>query len=169
MAYLEIFIAALAAFMLGFLWYTALFGKMWQAESGVTDEQAKSGMGLTHGVAFLMMLAIAYFMGTGGYGQHLNEGDFKHGAFHGFYNAIRFAVPLLVINYMYQKKSLKLILIDAGYAIAFFSVIGAMIAILPLAEAPEVSLEEAQKALESAQEYLKEKQELVNSLSGGGN
>ena len=86
-----------------------------------------------------------------------------------FYNAIRFAVPLLIINYMYQKKSLKLVLIDAGYAIAFFSVIGAMIAILPLAEVPEVSLEDAQKALESAQEYLKEKQELVNSLTGGGN
>ena len=84
MAYLEIFIAALAAFLLGFLWYTALFGKAWQAETGISDEEAKKGMGLTHGIAFLMMLAIAYFMGTGGYGQHLNEGDLKHGAFHGF-------------------------------------------------------------------------------------
>ena len=169
MVYLEIFIAALAAFLLGFLWYTALFGKVWQTESGISDEEAKKGMGLTHGIAFLMMLVIAYFMGPGGYGQHLKDGDIFHGAFHGFYIAIRFAVPLLIINYMYQKKSLKLILIDAGYAIAFFSVIGAMIAILPLAGAPEVSLEDAQKALEGAQEYLKEKQDLVNSLTGGGN
>ena len=167
MELLEVFIAAVAAFMLGFLWYTALFGKIWQRESGVTDEQAKSGIGITHGVAFLMMLAISYLMGTGGYGQHLNEGSAAHGAFHGMWNAVRFAVPLLVINYMYQKKSFTLILIDAAYAVAFFSVIGAVIALLPLAEAPEMTLEGAEEALKGAQEYLKEKQDLLDSLKGG--
>ena len=51
MAYLELFIAALAAFLLGFAWYTALFGKAWQAETGLTSEQAQSNMALTHGIA----------------------------------------------------------------------------------------------------------------------
>ena len=41
MAHLEILIGAAAAFMLGFLWYTALFGKAWQAETGISDEDAQ--------------------------------------------------------------------------------------------------------------------------------
>ncbi len=134
MEYLEVFIAAVAAFLLGFLWYTALFGKLWQAESGVTNDQAKSNIALTHGVSFLMMLVIAYFLGTGWRGEHLNAGGIGHGAYHGMWSALMFAIPLLVINYLYQKKSFKLILIDAGYAIAFFMVIGATIAALPLVE-----------------------------------
>ncbi len=36
MAFLEPVLGGLAAFMLGFAWYTALFGKAWQAETGVT-------------------------------------------------------------------------------------------------------------------------------------
>ena len=36
-------IAALSAFMLGGLWYSpALFGKVWQREAGLSDEQLRS-------------------------------------------------------------------------------------------------------------------------------
>ncbi len=44
MQYLEPIIGGAAAFLLGFLWYSALFGKVWQAETGVTDEQAQKSM-----------------------------------------------------------------------------------------------------------------------------
>ena len=82
------------------------------------------------------------------------------------WNAVRFAVPLLIINYLYQRRSLTLMLIDAAYAVAFFSVIGAVIAALPLYEAPPLTLEDAQSALEGAQEYLKEQQDALNALTG---
>lgn len=132
MAYVEVLIAAVAAFLLGFLWYTALFGKSWQAETGITDEQAQSGMAITHGVAFIMMLVIAYMLNII-IGMHeAAEQTLVHGAFHGFSAALFTAVPLMVIHYMYQKKSLKLILIDGGYALAFFAVIGAVLGALNL-------------------------------------
>jgi hypothetical protein len=60
MAFLEPLIGGLAAFLLGFAWYTALFGKAWQGETGITDEDAKSGVALTHGLAFLMMCIISF-------------------------------------------------------------------------------------------------------------
>jgi len=132
MHYLEIVLAAVGAFLLGFLWYTALFGKAWQAETGITDEQAQSGMALTHGVAFLMMVIIAYSIDMI-IGMHdPAEQTLAHGAFHGFSACLFFALPLLVIHYMYQKKSLKLMLIDGGYALIFFSVIGAILGALNL-------------------------------------
>ena len=64
MAYLEPILGGLAAFLLGFAWYTALFGKAWQAETGVTDEQAQQGMGITHGGALLMMIIISFGINT---------------------------------------------------------------------------------------------------------
>jgi len=132
MEYLEILIAAVAAFMLGFLWYTALFGKIWQAETGITDEQANSGIALTHGTAFVMMLLIASTINMIVNMHEAQEQTLVHGAFHGVMMAVSVALPLLIIHYMYQKKSLKLILIDGSYAIAFFAVIGAVLGALNL-------------------------------------
>lgn len=59
MQYLEPVIGGAAVFLLGFLWYSALFGKVWQAETGVTDEQAQKGMVLTFGLSFVMMVIMS--------------------------------------------------------------------------------------------------------------
>ncbi len=132
MAYLEILIAAIAAFALGFAWYTALFGKAWQAETGITDDQAKSGVAMTHGLSFLMMAVLAYGL-NGFIGYHEPaEQTFTHGAFHGLQLGSMFGLPAVAINYLYQKKSLKLFLIDGGYLVAFMALIGGVLAALKL-------------------------------------
>lgn len=132
MQYLEILIAAAAAFMLGFAWYTALFGKAWQALTGVTDEQAQSGMAVTHGLAFLMMLVIGYGIN---YIVNLHgpeEQTFVHGAFHGLLSCALYALPALIIHYSYQRKSPKLMLIDGGYVLTFFALMGGVLGALNL-------------------------------------
>ena len=132
MAYVEIIIAAAAAFLLGFGWYTVLFGKTWQIESGITEEEAQKNIARTHGLAFLMMCIIAYsiniFIGF----HELKEQTFTHGAFHGMLSAVLYAIPALAIHYLYQRKSLKLFLIDAGYLLAFFALMGGILAALKL-------------------------------------
>ncbi len=37
--WLAVLLAALAGFIVGGLWYSVLFAKVWQREAGVTDEQ----------------------------------------------------------------------------------------------------------------------------------
>lgn len=132
MAYLEPLIAAVAAFLLGFLWYTALFGKAWQKETGVTDEQAQSGMGITHGGAFLMMVVIAFGINIIVNLHAPEDQTFVHGGFHGLLTAVFYAIPAMVIHYLYQKKSFKLILIDGGYLILFFALMGGVLGALSL-------------------------------------
>ncbi len=132
MAYLEPLIAAVAAFLLGFLWYTALFGKAWQKETGVTDEQAQSGMGITHGGAFLMMVVIAFGINIIVNLHAPEDQTFVHGGFHGMLTAVFYAIPAMVIHYLYQKKSFKLILIDGGYLILFFALMGGLLGALSL-------------------------------------
>jgi hypothetical protein len=132
MAYLEPVLGGLAAFLLGFAWYTALFGKAWQAETGITDEQAQEGMVMTHGLSLLMMIIISYGIN---YVINLHESadqTFVHGAFHGILSCVLYGLPLLVVHYLYQKKSLKLLLIDGGYALAFFALSGGVMAALNL-------------------------------------
>jgi len=133
MAYLEPIIGGVAAFMLGFAWYTALFGKAWQAETGITDEEAQSGMAITHGGALLMMIIISFGINTHIINLHpIAEQTFGHGAFHGAMVALGFMVPLMVINYLYQKKSFKLMLIDGLYATAFCALSAGIMAALKL-------------------------------------
>jgi hypothetical protein len=124
MQYVEILIAGAGVFLLGFAWYTALFGKIWQAETGITAEQAQQNMAIRHGTAFLMMLVMAYGIS---FIVHLHKPEdqtFLHGAFHGAMMAGLFALPAIAINYAYQRKSLKLYLIDAGYLLSFSALIG---------------------------------------------
>jgi len=132
MGYLEILIGGIAAFLLGFGWYTALFGKAWQAETGITDEQAQSGVGLTHGLAFLMMCIMSFQINYIINFHELAEQTFVHGAFHGLLAAVFLPVPAIAINYLYQKKSLKLFLIDAGYVLAFCALSGGVMSALKL-------------------------------------
>lgn len=132
MSYLEIPIAALAAFMLGFLWYTALFGKAWQAETGVTDEQAQSGMAITHGLAFLMMCIIAFGINFVVNMHALEEQTFSHGALHGVMSAAIYCLPAVAIHYAYQKKSIKLFAIDGSYIAIFCALMGGVLAWLKL-------------------------------------
>ena len=132
MEYLEILIGAVAAFLLGFVWYTALFGKAWQAETGITDEEAQSGMLLTHGGAFIMMCIISYGLNFIINLHTLEEQTFTHGALHGALACALYGIPLMIVHYLYQRKSLKLILIDCGYALAFFALSGGVMAALKL-------------------------------------
>ncbi len=133
MVYLEILIAAVAAFLLGFLWYTALFGKIWQAETGITDEVAKKGIALTHGLAFLMMVAIAFFLSKYAELHPDEDKNFLHGAFHAGQACLKYALPVMAIHYLYQKKSIKLYLIDALYILAIFALMGGILYGLRLA------------------------------------
>lgn len=132
MAFLEPLIGGLAAFLLGFAWYTAIFGKVWQTETGISDEDAQSNMALTHGLSFLMMCVISF-----GINFVINlhtpaDQTFIHGAFHGVLASALYCVPAIAINYLYQRKSLKLFAIDAGYVLSFCALSGGIMATLHL-------------------------------------
>lgn len=133
MAYLEPIIGAIAAFALGSCWYTFIFGKAWQTETGMSDEDAQKDMARTHGLAFLMMVIMSYALNIIiGYHEPADQ-TFVHGAFHGALAAGMFAIPATAINYLYQRKSLKLYLIDAMYIVLFMALSGGVMAALKLA------------------------------------
>lgn len=168
MYYLEILISAFAAFALGAVWYTVLFGKYWQRQTGVTDEMARKNAALTHGIAFAAMLAYGYFVQSFWGGHYNDDPRFMHGFAHAAMFGSVFAFPPMIINYAYQRRSIGLFLIDAAYIFLVLVIISGVIAMLTLYETPEVlpTLEEAQEAVKNATEALKEKQGVLDKLNG---
>jgi hypothetical protein len=126
--WIAIVVAAVASFLLGGLWYSnALFGKAWQRESGVTDEQIKnSNMAKIFGLTFVLCLLAAWMFATFlgprpslalGFGAGFSAGLFWVAASFG-------------INYLFERRSLKLFLINGGYHTLQFTLIGGVISLL---------------------------------------
>src|SRR5687768_4871472 len=54
-SYLAIIIAVIAHFILGFLWYTPLFGKAWAKELGYNTDQKPPSSELIKGMVFMLI------------------------------------------------------------------------------------------------------------------
>lgn len=127
--YFAVIVATLAAFALGVLWYSVLFGKRWMKELGFTEEQLKQGANM--GRIFGTCLLLTFVMGLGlAFIWHAEDPanlNWRVGLYHGLLIGLFFVAPSTGINYLYQRKSLVLWLIDVGYQVVFLGVMGAII------------------------------------------
>lgn len=121
--FLAVVVATIASYGLGALWYGPIFGKTWQGEVGLTEDDIKGAnmariFGTTLVLTFIMALGIALF------------GDLKDwmsGLQSGLMFGVFFVAASMGINYLYQQKSLKLWLIDIGYQVLFLGIMGAIL------------------------------------------
>jgi len=127
---LAVALATLAAFFLGFLWYTVVFAKPWQRLIGMDDKgKGASSARQTPNLGLLligslilelfMAFNLAAFIGVGA--------DWQFGLFAGLATGFGFVGLALGVNYMFEGKSFKLWLINAGYNTVVFGVMGLII------------------------------------------
>jgi Protein of unknown function (DUF1761) len=126
---LAILVAAASGFLIGGLWYGPLFGKVWQREAGVSQEQigATNPMKL-FGLTFLFSVLSAVFLGhllasTGVTKPHVVM-MISVGV------AAGFILPAFGTNYLFARKSGTLFAIDAGYWLVFYAAMGAVFVLL---------------------------------------
>jgi len=62
----------------------------------------------------------------------LADQTFAFGALHGALAGLFYGATAIGIHYLYQKKSLKLFLVDASYAVALLALFGGIMAVLHL-------------------------------------
>lgn len=154
--FVAILVAALCSFVVGFIWYNPkVFGTIWMKEAGLTQEQLEKGhmlkiFGLTLVYslmfAFMMPTLVIHQMGALGmiggsdmmaaakpsYAAFLSDyGEafrtYKHGALHGFISGIFLALPIVSINGLFEHKTWKYMIIQAGYWIVIMTVMGSII------------------------------------------
>ena len=123
--YLAVLLAALSAFVLGGLWYSALFAKPWAALTGQSEEKLKSGsMPLVFGGAFLLNLIAAYVFAV----FLAGVSDIKFGAAYGFAAGLCWVTASLGVNYLFERRPLGLWLINGGYFTLQFTLFGVILA-----------------------------------------
>ncbi|MEK7511036.1 MAG: DUF1761 domain-containing protein [Patescibacteria group bacterium] len=133
--YLAVLVSAVAAIVLGALWYGPLFGKAWMKEVGYTnddvqkaktDPKTKSAMmrsyvlmavgALVMAFVFAHSLAFAnYYLDTSGVGAGLT------GA---FWNWLGFIAPVTLAPMLWEGKSAKYWAITGGYYFVSLGVMG---------------------------------------------
>jgi hypothetical protein len=134
--WIAVVVAAFGSFLLGGLWYSpVMFGKAWQRETGLTDEQLKKGnMARIFGLSFLLALLAAWnfanFLGP--------RPSIAFGAGVGFSAGLLWVASSFGINYLFERKSLKLFLINGGYHTLQFTIIGLALALLPCANCAQM-------------------------------
>jgi len=123
--WLSVIVSALAAFALGSLWYSpVLFGKTWQKLIKLSDEDMKgANIPLIFGSTFILNIIGAFvldmFIGR--------ESTLMTGLMAGLLVSLAWIATSLGINYLFTRKPFKLFIIDAGYYVTFFAIMGAIL------------------------------------------
>lgn len=120
--WLAIIVAALSTFMIGGLWYS-VFEKPWMAANHFTQEDLKKRrmplvFGLSFFFALLMALNLAMFIGNG---------DLAFGTFAGFMAGFGWVALGIAIIALFENRPLKYVLINGGYMIVSFTLMGAIL------------------------------------------
>lgn len=124
--YLAILVATVSTFLLGGLWYSpVLFGRAWMREIGVNPEAlaGKGNFGLIMGVSFVLELIMAFnlaaFIGA--------KASLSFGLFAGAAAGFGWVALSFGVTYLFERKSLCLFLINAGYHGVAFTLMGGIL------------------------------------------
>lgn len=116
-------VAALTNFALGGLWYSpVLFGKAWQKENKLSDEDLKKGnMARIFGFSFLWSLVMSFnlamFLAD-------EKTDAAWGMTAGFLAGFGWVAMAICIIGLFERRSTKYMLINAGYMVISFLLMG---------------------------------------------
>lgn len=154
--FIALLASAVVTLAVGFIWYhPKVFGTIWMKEAGLTAEASEKGnmlkiFGFTYLFSLMMTIILmgltihqsgavgmiggppmiesakpsfAAFMAD--YGMAFRT--FKHRALHGFMTGLFFALPVVGINSLFERKSWKYIFIQAGYWTVTLALMGGII------------------------------------------
>lgn len=115
-------VAALSTFIIGGIWYS-VFEKPWMAVNNFTNEDLKKRkMMLVFGLSFfftlLMSVNLAMFIG---------KQDWAYGTIAGFMTGLGWVALGIAIISLFENRPLKYVLINGGYMIVSFTLMGAIL------------------------------------------
>lgn len=121
MNWMAVGLGTLAFFLVGAVWYGALFRKAWQMEAGVGDPpQGAAAATVMLGTLLGEFLVVAVLGHLFARTQPADHVKLMMAA--GF--ALGVMAPAIAINYLHQGRSLRLFLIDAGHYLAGMLAVG---------------------------------------------
>ncbi|MEL6592936.1 MAG: DUF1761 domain-containing protein [Bacteroidota bacterium] len=125
----EVLVAAVSGFGIGALWYgPPLFGKRWQSLVGLSDEEIQSAnMPLIFGLAFVLNFVVAAVLSFFVEVAMMIGSSAILGGLFGAVICLVFVATTFGINYLFARRPIQLYLIDVGYMLVMFFVMGLII------------------------------------------
>ena len=121
-----VLVCAISNLVLGAIYYSpALFYKAWKTENNLSDQQIEAANPFkTYGLSLLLALIMSYNMAF-----FLNDAgtDLKWGTTAGFLTGFGWAAAIFTVIALFEQKSWKYILINSGYIIIYFTLIGTIL------------------------------------------
>jgi uncharacterized protein DUF1761 len=129
--YLAVVVAAVAAWILGALWYSpALFARQWMAANNYTPETLagmKQGMAKTYAISFVCFLVMAWVMAV--FIDRMGILSALGGVKLGGLTWLGFAATIGLTANLYSNKPLAAFLIDAAYQLVYMIIMGIILAV----------------------------------------
>lgn len=126
--WMAVAVAAVSNFVLGGLWYSKmLFGKAWQEENNLTDDDLKRGnMAKIFGLSFLWSVIMSFNLA-----MFLNDSktDTAWGMTAGFLAGFGWVAMAIFTIGLFEHKSWRYMLINAGYMVVSFVLMGFILGI----------------------------------------
>jgi len=124
--YVAVFVAALAYWLLGAVWFAVVFSKPWMALEHVTPEQT-SGMNpiAPYIISFILNLVIAFVLAQLCAWRNANTA--ARGAALGILIWIGFVGPITYTTYMYEMRPKQLFAINEFYPLVGLCLMGAIL------------------------------------------
>jgi len=126
--YLAVLIAAVAGFLVGFIWYGPLFSKPWRAANNITSGSMQGGsMPMLLVLSFIALLVMAWVLA--GLIGHLGPGQvtLRNGVISAIFCWIGFVITTMAVNNGFAGRKGVLLWIDSGHWLAVLVVQGAII------------------------------------------
>ena len=120
-------VAALSSFLIGGLWYSPLlFARPWMEGTGLTEADLKKGMPRIFAGSFVLALVascnLAFFLADG-------KPSLAWGLTAGALAGVGWVATAFGTTYLFERRSLKLFLIDAGYHAVTFTLMGGILGV----------------------------------------
>jgi len=125
-----IFLATVAAMVIGSIWYGPLFGKKWMKIVGLKkkdmQQDSRWPMVAMLGLALAQAVILAHFIAYAG-NFYLDFDGWVVGALTGLWAFAGFVTPVLISNTMFAKGSTELLKINLGNQFVTLLVIGVIL------------------------------------------
>lgn len=123
-------VAAAVAMFIGGLWYSpVLFGKIWMKEAGVKESDAKKNPGASMFAGFLFVLVQVYVLSYFTAGAESMRAALETAA----WIWLGFVATVQIGAVLWEKKSLKLFILNTSYSLVTLLVLAAILHSWPAA------------------------------------
>lgn len=121
--YLAIVVAAVANYVIATIWYAAIFGKLWQKLTGITDmKPAPMNIVLVLVGSFVMSYVLYHSIVFGD--AYVKMGGAAGGFMGGFFGWLGYVAPVTLATRLYEKKPWGLWFLDNGFWLISLVVMG---------------------------------------------